>query len=127
MNPGDGGDWVKLESYPTLIAAEAAKSTLALNGIESTIFDGEMAGLYSNALGGAKLMVKSEDCDAARELLKAEMFTEDAVVSEADEISDSSVYCIRCHSKNVEVENVKKWFWTKKVIRCRACGGLSPG
>ena len=29
-------------------------------------------------------------------------------------------------SKNVEIENVKKWFWMKKVIRCRDCGALSP-
>ena len=118
--------WIRLESYPTLIAAETAKSTLALNGIESRIFDGEMAGLYSNALGGAKLMVKQEDVEAAREALESENRIDESAVSDADEITASSVYCLQCHSKNVAIESVKRWFWMRKVIRCRDCGSLSP-
>ena len=38
-------DLVQLENYPTLIAAEVAKSTLELSGIEAVIFDGETANM----------------------------------------------------------------------------------
>lgn len=133
-------DWILLEKFPTLIAAEMAKSRLASEGIDAEIFDGEMASLYSSALGGAKLMVKPEDKVRAHEILESESLVEDEVVSEADEITPSSVYCSRCHSKDVEITSLdsgkrgfslvkafKKWLGFKKILRCRKCGNTWMG
>ena len=133
-------DWVAFENYPTLIAAELAKSTLALSGIEAEIFDGEIANLYTTALGGINLMVKPGDLDAAREILKSEHDVEDYVVPEAELITAASVYCARCHSKDVETRKIvrkpgpifivnvfRKWLGDKKTMRCRHCGNAWGG
>jgi len=45
-------DWVQLENYPSLIAAELAQYKLTQHGIDSVIFDDEVASLYMSALGG---------------------------------------------------------------------------
>ncbi len=129
------GDWVKLENYPTLIAGELAKSTLALSGIEAEIFDGEIANLYTTALGGVNLMVKPENLEAAREILQSEHDVEDYVVPEAEIITATSTYCSKCHSKDVETRKIArkpspifivnllgKWFGDKKTMHCRHCG-----
>ena len=132
--------WILLENFPTLIAAEMAKSRLVSEGIDSEIFDGEMASLYTSALGGAKLMVKPEDKGRAREILESENLVEDEVVSEADEITPSSVYCSQCHSKDVEIKSLdsvkrgfslvktlKKWLGFTKILRCRNCDNTWMG
>ena len=135
-------DLVQLENYPTLIAAEVAKSTLELSGIEAVIFDGETANmnwLYTNALGGVKLMVKPADLEAAREILKTEHDVEDYEVSEADIITASSIYCSKCHSKDIEIvksqagskfsiaKTLGKWFGGPREFRCRNCGNTWRG
>ncbi len=134
-DPMKTGEWVKLENYPTLIAAEVAKSTLELSGIEAEIFDGEIANLYSTALGGVNLMVKPEDLESSREILQTEHDVEDYVVPEAEIITSTSVYCSKCHSKDVETRKVVrkpdpifivnwfgKYFGAKKTMRCLRCG-----
>ena len=128
-------DLVKFENYPTLIAAEVAKSTLALSGIEAEIFDGEIANLYTTALGGVNLMLKPEDLEAAREILQSEHDVEDYVVPEGELITATSVYCSKCHSKDIETRKIArkpgkifivnwlgKLFGDKKTMHCRHCG-----
>jgi hypothetical protein len=136
----DKDGWILLENFPTLIAAEMAKSRLASDGIDSEIFDGEMASLYTSALGGVQLMVQAEDKGRARDILESESIVEDEVVSEADEITPSSVYCSQCHSKDIEsksldsvqpglslVKTLKKWLGFKKILRCLNCGNTWMG
>jgi hypothetical protein len=128
-------DWVQLENYPSLIAAELAQYKLTQHGIDSVIFDDEVASLYMSALGGVKLRVASKDLSAAQEVLKFDDALEEDVVAEEDLLTNTSVYCSRCHSKDIEVKNVdevarglgllkriRKWFGIKKTLRCRHCG-----
>lgn len=60
--------------YRDLSTASVAKSVLDSAGIESFLTDDSvirMDWLYSNALGGIKLLVRDQDAEAARELLEA--------------------------------------------------------
>jgi len=132
--------FAQLGNYPSLILAEVAKSRLALSGIQAEIFDSELANLYTNALGGVKLMVRREDYDAARLVLEsADVVGEDAV-SDEDVITEGSLYCPRCHSKDVEVKSpdfsrrgfslsrtLRNWFGFQKDMRCRHCGNVWMG
>ncbi len=127
--------FVQIGNYPSLILAEVAKSRLSLNGIHAEIFDSELANLYTNALGGVTLRVKPEDYAAARALLESEDAVDENVVPDEDVITRSSVYCPRCHSKDLEVRNMdsaprafsvgkllRKWLGLGKDMRCRHCG-----
>lgn len=61
-----------IATFGTIAGAELARSALVAAGIEAEIADEEMVGinwLYSNALGGVKLVVPGEDAERALEIL----------------------------------------------------------
>lgn len=63
---------VTLRSYRDPIDAELAKTRLESWGIHATIVDQHLASiqwLYSNAIGGVKVLVEQSDLEAAREAL----------------------------------------------------------
>lgn len=51
------------------IEAEVMRSALAAGGIESILFDNNIASLIGSGLSGVRLMVLDEDAAAARALL----------------------------------------------------------
>ena len=123
---------IPLETYPNALLAELDLGRLSQEGIAARIFDGNM-GTYYAASGGVRLMVESKDLEAAKKILASERPQEQAAFDEAGEISEDSVYCFRCHSKDIDVESVEeapgflgrlfgqKPGWKKKV-RCKNCG-----
>lgn len=60
---------VVIKSYNTLTEAEIAKSMLASGGIEASIRNEFMSTLYPTGVMPAQIVVRSEDEQAARELL----------------------------------------------------------
>jgi hypothetical protein len=131
-----GAAMVQIGNYPTPIDGAMAKAHLEAHGIDSVLFDAEMATswVYTNALGGVRLMVAAEDEVAARDVLAADatLNTADAeeAVSGGELISPDhhQTWCPDCHSKDVEVhkEAPRGWFIRRfnpgPALRCRACG-----
>jgi predicted RNA-binding Zn-ribbon protein involved in translation (DUF1610 family) len=69
------GAVVVLARYATVAQAELARSALDAAGIDAAIGDEElvtMNWLYSNAVGGVKLLVAEEDAERAAEVLSSE-------------------------------------------------------
>jgi hypothetical protein len=99
---------VVLGRYRDLPTANLAKSILDSAGIESFLADDtviQMNWLYSNALGGVKLLVRDEDEVAARELL-------DAQVPEKFDVEGVGEYeqpkCPNCGSLDVSFEELDR-------------------
>jgi Putative prokaryotic signal transducing protein len=65
---------IVLRSFPNSLEAHMAKAQLAAEGIEAVLHDEHIVALnwlYSDAMGGIKLLVLAEDVAAARECLNA--------------------------------------------------------
>jgi hypothetical protein len=61
-----------VERFTTIGEAEASVTALDAGGIEATLFDDEIVTLdwlYSNAVGGIKVVVREEDYDVAADIL----------------------------------------------------------
>ena len=130
-------DWIEAGNYPTPIAAAVAKAKLEGHGIEAALFDAELANswVYTNALGGVRLMVASGDLEAAQDILASDETVDASAVSDADLISDRDPdsWCPDCHSKEVEVRKeaprgwLMRWLNPGPALHCRACGHLWRG
>jgi hypothetical protein len=141
MSMQDNKKLVQVENYPTLITAELAKSKLDLAGIGSEIFDGETANmnwLYTAAIGGVKLMVREEDLEAAREVLAAEVDSEEPEIPPDKVITGAEQFCPACHSRDVETQErrergfsigdvLNRLLGDAKPRRCRKCGNEWKG
>jgi hypothetical protein len=65
-------DLVTVRTFSTLAEAEMAKGLLDASGIESFLFDENMARVYvMTFVGGARLQVDAENAEAANRLLNA--------------------------------------------------------
>lgn len=125
---------VVIGRYRDPYAAAIARSILESAGIQSFLADDNvirMNWLYSNALGGIKLLVKDEDSAAARELLEAQ-------IPEKFEVEGAGEYeqprCPNCNSLDVSFQELdRKMAHTGLLIslpipavkhgwNCHACG-----
>lgn len=106
--------------YRDASTATIAKSLLDAAGIESFLADGviQIDWLYSDALGGVKLLVRDEDAAAACELLEAQ-------VPERFDVEGVGLYeqpkCPNCGSLDVYFRPPAKQGWN-----CSACGHRWP-
>ena len=92
-----------VERFTSIGEAEAAVSALEAGGVEATLFDDVVVGLdwmYSNAVGGIKLVIREEDYDAAADIL--DLQAEEAQQTAEDEESPEPV--------------------PEETLRCPACG-----
>jgi hypothetical protein len=99
---------VVLRQFRDLPEALLAKGALESAGIECFLADDitiRMDWLWSNALGGIKLCVKSEDADAAAQLL-------DQGIPEGFEVTGAGEYkqphCPKCHCMDISFEDLNK-------------------
>lgn len=129
MNAFDkASDWVEAGNYPTPIDAQMALAHLEAHGITAAVYDAELANswVYTNALGGVRLMVAPEDLEAARKILAQDEPVDATAVADEDVISDAAPYCPRCHGKDIETREdtgkIHRLFGFTKSLRCRACG-----
>jgi hypothetical protein len=126
-------EWAEAGNYPTPVAAMVARARLEAHGIAAEVFDAELANswVYTNALGGVRLMVAPDNLAAAREILAGDEIVDAAVVADEDVVSDDAPYCARCHSKDVEIRSdakgIRRLFGFRKSLRCRACGNSWAG
>ncbi|MDW6004113.1 putative signal transducing protein [Vibrio mangrovi] len=119
--------------------AHIAKASLDSAGIESYIADEYTVNtqwLYSDAIGGVRLMVAEEEAYEACQLLNSD-FSE-SVESEADVIEESKDICPHCGSSNLVVYTKGKrpaflvflllgfpLFFYKHGYKCNECGMFS--
>lgn len=127
-------EWITLRRFRDLPEALLAKGALESAGIECQLTDDNMVRLdwfYSNLVGGAKLQVKPEDAEAAREILEQP-------IPENFEVEGAGAYeqprCPKCQSVNITFEGLNKpiayataYFGVPLPIRsdawkCEACG-----
>lgn len=101
-------EWITVRRFRDLPEALLAKGALESAGIECLLTDDNMVRLdwfISNLLGGAKLQVKPEDQEAAREIL-------DQPIPESFEVEGAGEYrqpeCPKCHSVNITFEGLNK-------------------
>lgn len=89
-------------TFSTLGEAEAAKSALHAAGIESWIADENMVSvdwMYSNAVGGVKLVVADEDAGEAEAVLANAASSEEETPPQAPEIAEP--HCPRCGATEI--------------------------
>lgn len=124
----NAADWLEAGNYPTPLDAQIAVARLEAHGIAAAVYDAELANswVYTNALGGVRLMVAPENLGAARKILAEDEPVDAAAVADEDVVSDDAPYCPRCHAKDVGVREEKGAFRRllgfKKSLRCRSCG-----
>ena len=127
-------------TFSTLGEAEAAKSALDAAGIESWIADENMVAMdwmYSNAIGGVKLVVADEDAGDAEEVLANAATPEEETPPQAPEIAEP--HCPRCsateiyhlHWRRLRAISLFGWFAAVIVVplwlvlpkwQCDRCG-----
>lgn len=130
---------VEVGNYPTPVDGAVDRARLSAEGIEAVLFDTEMATnwIYTNALGGVRLMVPREDEAAARRVL-ATPSAWPAGASGADPDAGELIapdapatWCPACHARDVETPDEPprgllarwaRWFNPGAARRCRACG-----
>ncbi len=102
------GNLVTLRQFRDLPEALLAKGALESAGVQCFLADDitiRMDWLWSNALGGIKLCVKSEDADAAVQLL-------DQGIPEGFDVKDVGEYkqssCPNCQSLDISFEDLNK-------------------
>jgi DNA-directed RNA polymerase subunit RPC12/RpoP len=90
-------DGVVAATFATVGEAEAALSALDAAGIEAFVADENMVAvdwMYSQAIGGVKVLVREEDLEEAQALLAAT-----AEPDEANAVTAPEVRCPRCGSE----------------------------
>lgn len=127
--------FVVIKSYRDLPLAELAKSKLESEGITCFLHNKQFVGInwkISNAIGGVKVVVLSENKDEANQILeKDESNYLDLIDFPELEASD---YCRNCHSTNLELVKLSRYsaaiilltqlplvFWGK-YYKCKDCG-----
>jgi len=130
------GTLVEIGNFPTPIDGAMAQARLEGAGIDAVLFDTELATswVYTNALGGVRLMVAAENEEAARALLAADAnslaVNDAAAVPDEDQIAldHPETWCPDCHSKDVETLREAPRGWLARLfnpgpaLHCRACG-----
>ena len=125
---------VTIRKFRDLPEALLAKGSIESAGIECCLADDNMVRMdwfISNFIGGVKLQVKSEDVDAATEIL-------DQPIPEDFEVEGSGPYrqpkCPNCHSLDVSFEELNKpvayatayvglpFPLHRKAWKCHSCG-----
>jgi hypothetical protein len=102
---------VTLRSYRDPIDAELARAQLDSIGINAVIVDQHLVSiqwLYSNAIGGVKVLVEQDDFDAAREALVESTTTENASLLENRLPSESGESCPACCSTAVRPSRLQR-------------------
>lgn len=101
--------WSIVARYMTLGEAEAARSALDAAGIDCHVGDENMIAvdwMYSNAIGGVKLLVRDEDLDAAAEVLASEAeeapAAAEAIEPEAVVHDETAMQCPSCGSADIQ-------------------------
>ena len=103
-----GKNPVTIRLFRDLPEALLAKGFLQSAGVESFLFDEttiRMDWLWSNALGGIKLLVKAEDAEAADQILRQEVPEKFALDGAANL---EQPRCPVCHSLNISFEDLDK-------------------
>jgi rubredoxin len=133
---------VRVQSFENTHEAYLAKGRLEEEGIPA-VLDGEhhvtMNWLISNAVGGVKLLVRTQDEKIARKILALDKGTvTDEVTADptkVDRARESLRLCPACHSSNVRFEKISRTvafisilllgfpllFFTRKMV-CENCG-----
>jgi hypothetical protein len=128
---------VTVNSYRDPIEAELAIVRLEQSGISATLVDQYLASiqwLYSNAIGGVKVMVEESDLDAAREALDEARTPESSTVPGALKHLGIEARCPSCNSEDVHPSRLQRnaaaisllltfplIAWRKSWV-CNACG-----
>jgi hypothetical protein len=105
-------DLVSLERFRDLPEAFLAKGKLESAGIPCFLADGNIVRtdwLLSNAVGGLRLQVRSEDLLSAREILN-EPPPDTFAIGEVGEFYEQP-RCPRCYSIDIGFETINR-FWT---------------
>ncbi len=131
---GKDESMVAVGNYPTPLDGAVDRARLLAEGIDAVLFDTEMATnwVYTNALGGVRLMVPRKDEEAARVLLATPAPPGDPGPEPApDDLiapDEPGTWCPDCHSRDVETPEepprglLSRWFNPGAARRCRACG-----
>ena len=102
---------VTLRSYRDPIDAELARAQLESLGIDAVIVDQHLVSiqwLYSNAIGGVKVLVDEDDFDAAREALLESTPPEISSVSENGLPPERGGACPACFSPDVRPSRLQR-------------------
>jgi hypothetical protein len=121
QQPDDPGDYlIVINRYYSVPDAELARGRLESEGIPAFVFDENMVSaqwLYSQAIGGMRLMVRAQDAAKAAEILSLEPIKEEELAKEAGATED--VTCPKCGSGNV-----KRGFFTVYGTSCLGIIGI---
>lgn len=143
-------DFTILATYSFPHEAELARLHLASAGIPSVLKDAEtirMDWLYSNAIGGVKLLVHRSNLEQAREVLEAdysdaldEVDFDDLESPHHRDPSAEDPDCPRCGSERVEPHTLGKatvfmtiallgipLFFIRRGWKCGSCGNFFRG
>ncbi len=126
-----------IASYRDLPLAELAKAKLESEGIFCFLANKNHVGLnwlYSFALGGVKVQVKSEDSESAIEILNSDQSSDLSDIEDSFPALEKDDICIECGSSNLELINASRkagafsllfglpLIFFRKRYRCRDCG-----
>lgn len=127
---------VVIAQFRDFPSAGLAQSTLEAAGVRCFLENHHTIAinwLYSNALGGVKLLVVESDAEKAREVLQEQFGTSEAAKVDAEESQPESA-CPKCGSREIKEVNYKRRFSALSLLfglpllvfgkrhRCKACG-----
>jgi hypothetical protein len=128
---------VVVRAYSQPHEAYLAQSALEAAGIRSTLADDHIVAtnwLWSNAVGGVKVLVASEDTAAAKAVLDVPAEVDAGAIPESSRLTDVDG-CPRCGSRDVRPFtagrrlSVLSWilaglplFPVRRRMRCEGCG-----
>ncbi|GKX62091.1 Uncharacterised protein [Pragia fontium] len=135
------GPLVVVGRYSFPLEAQIAKSNLQAAGIRAYIADEHtinMQWLYSDALGGVRLMVAEQDAQEAEEILQQDFSLSIAETEIPDSDVESDWICPACGSHNVALFTKGKksafvifillgfpLFFYQHGVKCNDCGKFS--
>ncbi len=126
-----------IASYRDLPLAELAKSKLESEGIYCFLADKNHVGinwLYSFALGGVKVQVRTEDAEAALRHLNEDQSSALSEIEENFSPLTQDDLCIKCGSSNIILHNSSRkagalslligfpLIFFRKRYKCKDCG-----
>jgi hypothetical protein len=132
-------NWIPVKRFRDLPEAMLAKGSLESSGIECHLVDENMVRLdwfISNLLGGVKLMVKTEDLDAAQEIMNHPIPHR---IEYGEESEFEQPMCPKCGSLDISYEEFSKGVRLASLyvasiplpvstneLKCNACGARWP-
>ncbi len=133
--PEERAPLVAVGNYPTPLDGAVDRARLRAEGLDAVLFDTEMATnwVYTNALGGVRLMVPRDEEAAARRILAAPVEAASGAEPDAGDLiapDAPETWCPACHARDVETPDEPprgrwaRWFNPGAARRCRACGHL---